>query len=85
MNNLLTKNNLDILFFIVLFYLVLKYSLNLNNLYSKNLLEYFHEKTIKLLLYFMLYLLVNYNKQLGLLYLLILLSLELDVILYYEN
>jgi hypothetical protein len=85
MNNLLTKNNLDILFFIVLFYLVLKYSLNLNNLYSKNFLEYFHEKTIKLLLYFMLYLLVNYNKQLGLLYLLILLSLELDVILYYEN
>ena len=83
--NCFSKNNIDLLIFIILFYIILNYSLNISSIYPTYLLELFEEKIVKIILYFILFLLVNYNKILGLQYLIILLTLELDVLLFYQE
>ena len=83
--NCFNKNNIDLLIFIILFYIILNYSLNISSIYPTYLLELFEEKIVKIILYFILFLLVNYNKILGLQYLIILLTLELDVLLFYQE
>jgi hypothetical protein len=83
--NCFNKKNIDLLIFIILFYIILNYSLNISSIYPTYLLELFEEKIVKIILYFILFLLVNYNKILGLQYLIILLTLELDVLLFYQE
>jgi len=83
--NCFNKNNIDLLIFIILFYIILNYSLNISSIYPTYLLELFEEKIVKIILYFILFLLVNYNKILGLQYLIILLTLELDILLFYQE
>lgn len=83
--NSFNKNNIDLLIFIILFYIILNYSLTISSIYPTYLLELFEEKIVKIILYFILFLLVNYNKILGLQYLIILLTLELDVLLFYQE
>jgi len=83
--NCFNKKNIDLLIFIILFYIILNYSLNISSIYPTYLLELFEEKIVKIILYFILFLLVNYNKILGLQYLIILLTLELDILLFYQE
>jgi hypothetical protein len=83
--NCFNKKNIDLFIFIILFYIILNYSLNISSIYPTYLLELFEEKIVKIILYFILFLLVNYNKILGLQYLIILLTLELDILLFYQE
>ena len=79
------KKKLDYFLLILIIYILIRYSLDFKVIYPEIILELNEQYIFKILLYFSLFIISNYNLTYGLLYFIFLLFLEFDNMLFMKD
>jgi hypothetical protein len=77
-----TKKYIDYILFILIIYVLIRYSLDFKVIYPEIILELNEQYIFKILLYLSLFIIANYNITYGILYFIFLVFLEFDNILF---
>ena len=75
----------DYILFVLIIYILIRYSLDFKVIYPDIILELNEQYIFKILLYFSLFIISNYNLTYGLLYFIFLLFLEFDNMLFMKD